>query len=74
MTKYPYLYSKDLLRGLGEVALKSMLLTESSLKKDSNWVRVYQSQIEDMVARGAMSEAEAVQRSPCFQDSDSWRV
>ena len=26
---------------------------ECSLKKDSNWARVFQSQIEDMVARGA---------------------
>ena len=33
--------------------MKSMLSTEHSLKKDSNWARVYQSQIEDMVARGA---------------------
>ena len=35
VTKYPYLHSKELLRGSREVALKSMLSTERSLRKDS---------------------------------------
>ena len=30
-----------------------MLSTEWSLRKGSNWAQIYQSQIEDMVARGA---------------------
>ena len=33
--------------------MKSMLAVEQSLGKDSNWAQIYQSQIEDMVARGA---------------------
>ena len=53
VTKYPYLHPKELLRGSKEVAMKSMLSTERLLKKDSNWASVYQSQIGDMVARGA---------------------
>ena len=36
-----------------EVAIKSMLATERSLRKDPSWAQVYQSQIDDMVARGA---------------------
>ena len=51
--KYLYLHSKNLLQGLREVAMKSMLSREHSLKKDSNWARVYQSQINYMMARGA---------------------
>ena len=53
VTKYLYLHSKDLLRGSREVAMKSMLSMEYSLKKDSNWARVYQLQIQDMLAKGA---------------------
>ena len=34
--------------------MKAMLWMEHSLKKDSNWARVYRLKIEDMVARGAM--------------------
>ena len=53
MTKYPYLHPRELLRGTKEVAKRAMLATERSLKKDPNWAKVYQSQIEDMVKRGA---------------------
>ena len=53
VTSYPYLHPKGLLRGMKEVAMKSMLSTERSLKKDEKWVCVYQDQIEDMVERGA---------------------
>ena len=54
VAKYPYLFPRESLRGSKEVALKSMLAVEKTLKKNETWGSVYQSQIQDMIDRGAV--------------------
>ena len=53
IASYPYLHPRETLRGTKEVAMKSLLSTEKTLKKDPLWGEVYNSQIVDMVERGA---------------------
>ena len=53
VARYPYLFPREALKGTKEVARKSMLATERSLKKDKKWAEVYQEQIDDMLKRGA---------------------
>ena len=65
VTKYPYLYPRELLKGTREVAEKSMLAAEKSLKKDITWGKVYQSQIDDMVERGAA-------RKVSLEEMEAW--
>ena len=53
VASYPYLFPKESLKGTKEVAFKSLLSSERSLAKNESWGAVYQSQIDDMVQRGA---------------------
>ena len=41
--------------------MKTMVTVERSLKKDPDWVKAYQSQIEDMVTRGEARVMHAVE-------------
>ena len=52
IAKYPYLHSRELLKGSRTVAVKSLLATEKMLLKNSEWAKVYNSQIVDMVECG----------------------
>ena len=52
IARYPYYYPREVLKGSREVAKKSMLATERSLRKKPEWGEVYQSQIMEMVERG----------------------
>ena len=54
IAEYPYLFSRDALKGNRDIAIKSMLSTERSLGKNPNHGKVYQSQIEDMISRGVV--------------------
>ena len=48
MAKYPFIFPRELLKGTMEIAFRSMLSTERSLKKDKLWAEVYQGHIYDM--------------------------
>ena len=52
VTKYPFLFPKDMLKGSKEVAMKSMVATERTLRRKGDWAQIYQDQIDDMVTRG----------------------
>ena len=56
IARYPYCFPRESLKGTREVAKKSMLATERSLKKEPKWGEVYQSQIVEMVERGAVKK------------------
>ena len=53
VASYPYLFPKETLKGNRQVALKSLLATEKTLGKNKLWGEVYDTQIRDMVERGA---------------------
>ena len=59
--KLPISTSKGDLRGSRDIAMKTMVTVERSLKKDPDWVKTYQSQIEDMVTRGEARVMHAVE-------------
>ena len=44
-----------------DIAIKTMVGVERSLKKDPDWAKTYQSQIEDMVTRGEARVMHAVE-------------
>ena len=52
ISEYPYLFSREVLKGSKEVAYKSMLQTERALSRNSVHGEVYHNQIMDMVNRG----------------------
>ena len=54
VASYPYLFPKETLKGNRQVALKSLLATEKTLGKNKLWGEVYDTQIRDMVERGAV--------------------
>ena len=52
VARYPLMFPRELLKGSRDIAFKSMLQTEKSLRKNDEWGAIYQSQILDMIARG----------------------
>ena len=59
--KLPISTSKGDLRASRDIAMKTMVTVERSLKKDPDWIKAYQSQIEDMVTRGEARVMHAVE-------------
>ena len=59
--KLPISTSEGDLRGSQDIAMKTMVIVERSLKKDTDWVKTYPSQIEDMVTRGEARVMHAVE-------------
>ena len=59
--KLPISTSKGDFRGSQDIAMKAMVTVERSLNKDPDWVKTYQSQIEDMVTRGEARVMHAVE-------------
>ena len=53
VAQYPFLYPRESLLGTKSVAMKSMISTERTLMKNPEWGITYQSQIQDMLDRGA---------------------
>ena len=54
IAEYPYLFTRESLKGDRNVAFKAMIATERTLQKNENWGKTYQSQIEDMVSRNVV--------------------
>jgi hypothetical protein len=54
VAKYPCVHPRECLKETKEAAIKSMLATERSLKRDPQWGVTYQAQIQDMLHRGVV--------------------
>ena len=52
VASYPYIYSRETLKGNREVAIKTMVATERTLMKKGDCGKVYDAQIRDTVERG----------------------
>ena len=52
VASYPFLYPRENLKGNKAIAVKSLQSTEKTLLKNSDWAKVYDEQITDMVNRG----------------------
>ena len=53
IASYPFLFPKESLKGSKSVAVRSLLSTEKMLSKNMEWGKIYDSQIQDMLDRGA---------------------